>query len=205
MGGDRRWRHRARRHFACDRRRRAPALGAVPEVVRCRGIRSHDSASGARADVADRSAPALRLARQTSHRAHHRAPSEDGVVVRRALLAGVVGALAAALSLVAAYFMHPGLEYEMDRPLPSFIAGMHGSEHDAQGSFAWTSGHVIVDIPGLDRQVTWSCTLRFRGTRPDNQPRPKVTVAVDGQASEPVSAEPEYQELGIVLPVLTSA
>jgi hypothetical protein len=44
--------------------------------------------------------------------------------------------------------MHPGLEFEMDRPLPSFISGMHGSERDGQGSFAWTSGHVIAEIPG---------------------------------------------------------
>ena len=60
------------------------------------------------------------------------------MVIRRALLAGVVGALAAALSLVVAYFMHPGLEFEMDRPLPSFIKGIYSSERDPQGSFAWT-------------------------------------------------------------------
>jgi hypothetical protein len=34
----------------------------------------------------------------------------------------------------------------MDRPMPSFIVGMHGSERDAQNSFAWTSGHVVAGI-----------------------------------------------------------
>jgi hypothetical protein len=127
------------------------------------------------------------------------------VVIRRALLAGVVGALAAALSLVAAYFMHPGLEYEMDRPLPSFISGMHGNERDGQGTFAWSSGHVIADIPGLDRQVSWSCTLRFRGSRPDNQPPPAVAVDVDGQPAWRGPASPDYQDLGIVLPPTSSS
>jgi hypothetical protein len=121
------------------------------------------------------------------------------LVVRRALLAGVVGALAAALSLVGAYFMHPGLEYEMDRPLPSFIVGMYGNEHDAQSSYAWTSGHVVADIPGLDRQVSWSCTLRFRKARPENQPGPTVSVDVDGQPWRTLTAPSEYQDLGIVL------
>lgn len=127
------------------------------------------------------------------------------MVIRRALLAGIVGALAAALSLVAAYFLHPGLEYEMDRPLPSFIVGMHGNEHDAQGSFAWTSGHVVADIPGLDRQVSWSCTLRFRGSRPGNQPGPTVAIDVDGQEIFRGTAAPEYQDLGIPVPPAPNA
>jgi hypothetical protein len=79
--------------------------------------------------------------------------------IRRAVLAAVVGALAAALSLVAAYALHPGLVFEMDRPLPSFISGMSTNERDALGTFNWTSGHVIMDVPGLDRQVSWSCTI----------------------------------------------
>jgi len=127
------------------------------------------------------------------------------LVIRRALLAGVVGALAAALSLVAAYFLHPGLEFEMDRALPSFIAGMHGPERDAQGSFSWTSGQVLAEIPGLDRQVAWSCTLRFRGTRPGSDTGPLVSVAVDGRSVAQVPASSEYQELGILLAPNTNA
>ena len=123
------------------------------------------------------------------------------MVIRRALLAGVVGALAAALSLVVAYFMHPGLEFEMDRPLPSFIIGIYSSERDPQGSFAWTSGHVLAEIPGLDRQVGWACTLRFRGSRPDSATGPVVAVSVDGGEVREYPATPEYQDYGILLPV----
>ena len=121
------------------------------------------------------------------------------MVIRRALLAGVVGALAAALSLVAAYFMHPGLAYEMDRPLPSFIVGMSTPERDAQGSFAWTSGRVVADIPGLDRQVTWTCTLRFRGSLPGGKGGPTVSIEIDDVPTKAVTAEPEYIDYGIEL------
>ena len=126
------------------------------------------------------------------------------MVIRRALLAGIVGALAAALSLVAAYFMHPGLEYEMDRPLPSIIAGMHDNERDPQGTFAWTSGHVVADIPGLDRQVSWSCTLRFRGSPHNGQAIPVVAVEVDGQPAWRMEAPADYLDVGILLPPTTN-
>lgn len=120
--------------------------------------------------------------------------------VRRAMLAAVVGALAAALSLIAAYIIHPGLIFEMDRPLPSFIQGMYGAERDAQGTFTWTSGHVIADIPGLDRQVGWSCTIRFRGARPPGDPMPVLDVMVDGASVWRGAATPDYFDLGVVLP-----
>lgn len=123
--------------------------------------------------------------------------------IRRAVLAAVVGALAAALSLVAAYALHPGLVFEMDRPLPSFISGMSTNERDALGTFNWTSGRVIMDVPGLDRQVSWSCTIRFRGARPPGEPHPTLTVNVDGQPGSVIAATDEYQELGVVLPART--
>jgi hypothetical protein len=122
------------------------------------------------------------------------------VVVRRAVLAAVVGGLAAALSLVAAYFLHPGLTFEMDRPLPPFISGMYGNERDAQGSFAWTSGEVTAAIAGLDRQVAWSCTIRFRGARPDGEPAPILTVEVDGRQVSQVPGTRDYQDLGVLVP-----
>ena len=120
--------------------------------------------------------------------------------IRRAFLAAVVGALAAALGLVAAYALHPGLVYEMDRELPSFIKGMHGSEHNALGSYAWTGRVVTIDIPGLDRQEIWHCTLRFRGAREAGRENPTVTVAIDGAPGRPIPATNDYQELGINLP-----
>jgi len=121
------------------------------------------------------------------------------------MLAAVVGALAAALSLVAAYIIHPGLIFEMDRPLPSFIQGMYGAERDAQGTFTWTSGHVIADIPGLDRQVGWSCTIRFRGSRAAGEPVPVLDVQVDGTSVAHIPATPDYQDLGVIVPPSTTS
>ena len=111
-----------------------------------------------------------------------------------------MGGLAAALCVVAAYFLHPGLTFEMDRPLPAFITGMHGNERDPQGTFAWTSGQVSVSIPGLDRQVPWSCTIRFRGARTAGTPQPTLTVVVDGRPVAEALATNDYQELPVVIP-----
>jgi hypothetical protein len=69
----------------------------------------------------------------------------------------------------------------MDRPLPSFISGVHGNERDAQGSFAWTSGEVIASFQGLDRQAAGSSMIRFRGARPEVRPQPTLEVLVDGR------------------------
>lgn len=124
--------------------------------------------------------------------------------IRRAMLAAVVGGLAAALSLVAAYIVHPGLVFEMDRPLPPFIQGVYGQEIDAQGTFSWTSGHVSAEFPGLDRQIGWFCTIRFRAPRPAGEPMPVLDVRIDGRPERHVAATPEYQDLGIVLPQATT-
>ncbi len=122
------------------------------------------------------------------------------MVIRRAVLAAVVGGLAAALCVVAAYFLHPGLAFEMDRPLPGFITGMHGNERDPQGTFAWTSGQVTAAIAGLDRQVPWSCIIRFRGARAAGTRQPTLTVVVDGRPVAEVLATNDYQELPVVMP-----
>ena len=120
--------------------------------------------------------------------------------LRRAALAGVVGASAAALTLVAAYTIHPGLSFEMDRPLPSFVSGMFRSEFDGPTTFAWTSDRADLSIPGIDRQVAWSCTVRFRGPRPEGLATPRLAADVDGVRVFDVPATNEYQEHGILLP-----
>jgi hypothetical protein len=120
--------------------------------------------------------------------------------VRRAALAAVVGALVAAVSLVAAYVVHPGLTFEMDKPLPSFMTGMQGLERDALGTFSWTGSRVEANLPGIDRQVEWSCTVRLRGPRPEGVEHPTVRATVDGQTGEPIRVGPDYEEMGIIIP-----
>lgn len=124
--------------------------------------------------------------------------------VRRAALAAVVGAVAAALSLVAAYTIHPGLTFEMDRPLPSFMTGMHGLERDPLGTFSWSTARVEAAIPGIDRMVEWACTIRLRGPRPASEPPAVVRFEIDGvPAGRPIETTGEYTD--VVVPIPTAS
>ena len=118
----------------------------------------------------------------------------------RVVIAGVVGAALGAGALIAAYSRDPGLSFEMDAAPPAFVAGVYGSERDASGTFVWTSDRVVVDLRELDRRSPWSCTLRFRGPRPEGLPPPLVDVFVDTAKVASVLAPAEYLDLGVNVP-----
>jgi hypothetical protein len=116
------------------------------------------------------------------------------------VIAAVVGALLGAGALIAAYSRDPGLTFEMDAAPPAFVTGVYASERDASGTFAWTSDRVLVDLRDLDRHAPWSCTLRFRGPRPEGLPPPEVEVFVDATKVASVLAPAEYLDLGFNVP-----
>src|SRR6188474_2640086 len=99
--------------------------------------------------------------------------------IGRSVIAAIVGASLGAGALAAAYARDPGLSFEMDARMPRFVSGIYAGEHDASGSFAWTSGQVVIDIDDIDRRSPWSCTLRFRAPRPPGYPVPTVDITVD--------------------------
>jgi hypothetical protein len=119
-------------------------------------------------------------------------------------IAAIAGAAVGAACLVALYSRNPGLTFEMDKPLPPFISGIHGGERDALGTFAWTSARVEVTLPGLDRRAAWACTVRFRGARAEGMPLPSVEVVIDGARSMLVPAANDYHDLGFTLPPASS-
>ena len=116
------------------------------------------------------------------------------------LLVALAGAAMGAGALLFAYTRAPGLVFEMDKPVPSFVQGLYANERDDQGTFAWTSGQVRVGIPTLDRSGNWTCTLRFRGARPVGEAPPIVDVRVDDARVAALAAAPEYHDLGFALP-----
>ncbi len=105
-----------------------------------------------------------------------------------------------AAALIAAYSRNPGLSFEMDAAPPAFVTGVYGSERDASSTFVWTSDRVAVDVRELDRRAPWSCTIRFRGPRPEGLPPPTVDVFVDAAKVASVLAPPDYLDLGFNVP-----
>ena len=61
-------------------------------------------------------------------------------------------------------------------------------------------GQVVVDVPDIDRHSPWSCSLRFRGPRPQGEQPPVVVVSVDNARVASVPAAGEYHDLGFTVP-----
>jgi hypothetical protein len=117
--------------------------------------------------------------------------------VAAAAVAGLIGLGAVLLQ----YSLRPALLFEMDRPLPSFVHGMHGAERDGALTFAWTSDRVEVDLEGLNRGGAWFCAMRFRGNaRGPGLPAPTVDVTIDGSRAARGEATPDYQEMAFRIP-----
>ena len=121
--------------------------------------------------------------------------------IPRALRLALVGGVAGALCLVAAFSLNPGLTLEMDRELPArLVSGLYSPEIVGEESFAWTSDRARVNLPGLDRRTAWRCAVRFRGGRPAGLPQPTFGIAVDGQELASRAASNDYQEIDVIAP-----
>jgi hypothetical protein len=126
--------------------------------------------------------------------------------VRTLILTAVVGALVGAAAVAAAYALRPTLALEMDRSLPRrFAAGLYDSERAGQTTFAWTSQRVDFRLTGVNRRVTWTCSVRFRGGRSDPGTEPSVALAADGLVTTTVKATNDFQDATIVLPPRASS
>ena len=93
--------------------------------------------------------------------------------------------------------MQPPLTLEMDRDLPRNVSGVYPPEFVNGQTFAWTSGRAKVSLPGLDRRVPWTCTVRFRGGRSAPLPQPTVDLQVDGVTLGSHAATNELQDLSV--------
>ena len=119
----------------------------------------------------------------------------------RPLAAAAVAGLIGLGAVITLYTLRPGLAFDMDRPLPSFVRGMHGAERDDAHTFAWTSDRVEIDLDGLNRNAAWFCTVRYRGSaRGPNLPAPAIDVTIDDARVTRGEAAPEYQELVFRIP-----
>jgi hypothetical protein len=117
------------------------------------------------------------------------------------VVAAVLGALAGAAALVAAYGGRPALVLDMDTDLPSIARGFYPVEKDPAGlTFAWTRGQAELALPGFDRRSPWAVTVRFRGGRADETSLPDMQLAVDGRVQAAARATNAFQELHADIP-----
>lgn len=119
----------------------------------------------------------------------------------RSLLIAVIGTVAGVACVITAYTMWPALVLEMDQSQPRAVAsGFYPPERADELTFAWSGRRADITLSGLDRRVSWSCVLRFRGGGPDLPGRPTVHVAVDGITVASQIVPVDFQEMQIAAP-----
>jgi len=118
----------------------------------------------------------------------------------RTIVATIGGALAGAAWLTYAFSRHPDVTFEMDQETPRVISGLYDSERAGDDTYAWSSGRVTLNLPGLDRRAPWSCVARFRAARPPSVTLPEVTISVDDAPVVRQRATNEPQTVGVSVP-----
>ncbi len=94
----------------------------------------------------------------------------------------------------------------MDRSLPRrFASGLYDSERAGDTTFAWTSQRADIKLAGLNRHITWNCSVRFRGGRSDPDAQPSVDLAADGKVATTIKATNDFQDATVVLPPRSSS
>jgi hypothetical protein len=110
----------------------------------------------------------------------------------------VLGAAAGAAALVLTTTFASG--FRIDFGEAALVRGVYPAEYAAGEGFSWTGREATVELPGLDRRVTWSCAVRLRGAREDSATLPQVSALVDGVTRTTLSTTNEYQQLTFEIP-----
>ena len=122
------------------------------------------------------------------------------VQLARTLAGALLGALLGVGVLLWTYTRGAEVAFDMNQGAPGIIDGLYDVERAGTETFAWTRRSATVKLPGLDRSVDWSCTIRVRGGRVDPSTLPEVTVSVDGVITAVHQTTNEYQDLVVRLP-----
>jgi hypothetical protein len=127
-------------------------------------------------------------------------------LLSRALVAACVGLLAGGVSVASWYARTPAFVVAFGRDLPPVVSGVYKFERAGQTAFAWTSPRAALSLPGADRRVAWSCTVRIRGARPPHAPPADLTIAADGlEVDRRRLANDAYADVTVELPARPGA
>lgn len=116
----------------------------------------------------------------------------------RVATAAVLGAAAGAATLTLLYVARPSVAFEIDRDPPRMVSGLFPPERSGEHTYAWSGPNIAVKLAGIDRRVSWTCTLRLRGARPPGVDRPTITTTVDGVITGTAPVADDYQDVAIV-------
>ena len=118
-------------------------------------------------------------------------------ILVKTIAAAIAGAVAGAACVAFMFSRHAEIAFEMDQELPRLVSGLYDPERVGEDTYAWSSGKVTVNLPGLDRRAPWSCVMRFRAARPPAVPLPTVAIAVDDVTAVAQRATNEPQTVGV--------
>lgn len=120
----------------------------------------------------------------------------------RAAATAILGALIGAACAALFYAWHPAFTIEFDRDLPRNVSGIYPPERDeaTETTFAWTAEDAVVRLPGLDRRVEWTLTVRARGGRAAPAVNPSLIVAADGVTLDAHQTSAGFEEISVTIP-----
>jgi len=120
----------------------------------------------------------------------------------RAGAAGTLSALLAAAWLAVWYAWHAALTIDLNTDPPSLVSGIYPAEHndEARLTFAWTKQDVMIHLPGVDRRVEWTLSLRVRGARAVAAENPRLDVFADGAPVGGRQLRAEFDDIAIAIP-----
>jgi len=122
------------------------------------------------------------------------------LVVRRTIAGAVLGAALGALVALLWYWHDPTLSMEMYSDPSSVVKGLYGAERVGEESYAWSSEHATLSLPGLDRSSEWSCVVRVKAGRAHEALFPELVVSVDGVIAGTHQVTNDYRDVEITIP-----
>ena len=119
-----------------------------------------------------------------------------------AVFAALLGSLCSVVLLAFFYALSPTLAVEFAVDPPRLVTGMHPAERDETTglTFAWSGRDVAVRLPGLDRRVPWTASMRIRGGRENAADNPLVILFVDGVRVLAQQSEADFVDLQFSIP-----
>lgn len=120
----------------------------------------------------------------------------------RAAAAALLGGLSGAVWLALFFSAGAGPRTEFNIDPPRLVTGVYAAERDRRTglTFAWTGPEVAIRLPGLDRRVPWTLTVRVRGARPNAAQNPSLTFYVDGIVVRTQATTTDFDEMQFVVP-----